>query len=252
MRRFKIEKADAFVEWLYKRRGIVTLLLLVLSAVTCVFFFGIQTGDSVRYLKLANNISQGLGFSAATSAPYYPEVFRTPLYPYLLALFIKLGVGVYVVAIIQVSLYFLAVLIVGKIALVITNDRLVALFATLIPVAYLPIVRWTVAIHTEVLCAFLFCSACLCFLYFLTAPTWKNTFALGLLLAGQFLTRPPYFALFPIVAITGALYHYRPGRLKYSITLIAMLSLTTLSWGWRNVTALSGAFQPFGVGSGMA
>ena len=251
MRRLEIEKADAFVEWLYKRRGIVTLLLLALSAGACIIFFDVQAGDSERYLRLANNISQGHGFSAGTSAPYYPEVFNMPLYPYFVAFWTKLGIGVYGIAVIQGGLYFLAVLLVGKIALVLTSDRLVALLSTLISVAYLPIVRWAVAIHTEVLCAFLFCSACLCLLYFLTAPTWKNTFALGLFLAGLFLTRPAYFALFPLVAITVALYHYRAGRLKYSIALIALLGLVTLSWGWRNVTALSGAFQPFGVGSGM-
>jgi 4-amino-4-deoxy-L-arabinose transferase-like glycosyltransferase len=252
MRRFEIEKADAFVEWLYRRRGIVALLLLALSVATCIIFFGAQTGDSARYLILANNISQGNGFSAGTSAPYYPEVFRPPLYPYFLAFSTKLGVGIYGVAVIQSGLYFLTVLLAGKIALALTHDRLVALSATLIPAAYLPIIRWTVAITTESICAFLFCSACLCYLYFLTAPAWKNTIALSLFLTGLFLTRPTYFVLFPIIAIIGALYHYRGGRLKYSIALIALLGLATLSWGWRNITALSGAFQPFGVGSGMA
>ena len=48
MRRFEIEKADAFVEWLYRRRGIVALLLLALSVATCIIFFGAQTGDSAR------------------------------------------------------------------------------------------------------------------------------------------------------------------------------------------------------------
>ena len=262
MKSFKIEMAEAFVEWLYKRRGIITLLLLALSGAACVIFFGVQTGDTARYLRLANNISRGVGFSAGTSAPYYPEVFRPPLYPYFLALLIKLGGGVYCVASIQVGLYFLAVLLAGKIALVITRDRLVALLATLIPAVYLPVIRWTVAITTESLCAFLFCATSLCFLYFLNAPTWKNTFALGLFLTGLFLTRQAYFVLFPIVAITGALYHSRAWRratvhpyeksYKYSVTLIALLCLTTLSWGWRNITALSGAFQPFGIGSGMA
>jgi 4-amino-4-deoxy-L-arabinose transferase-like glycosyltransferase len=252
MRLFEIEKVDAFVEWLYKRRGIVALLSLTLSGAACVIFFGVQTGDSARYLRLANNISRGVGFSAATSAPYYPEVFRPPLYPYFLALLIKLGAGVYHITAIQVGLYFLAVLFAGKIALVLTKDRMVALTATLIPAAYLPIIRWTAAITTESLCAFLFCSAGLCFLYFLTAPTWKNTFALGLFLTGLFLTRPAYFVLIPVVVITGALYHYRAGRLKHLITLTALLCLTTLSWGARNIMALSGAFQPFGIGSGMA
>ena len=52
----------------------------------CSHFFGLQMGDSGRYLTLAKNLAGGRGFSSASGPPYWPEVFRAPLHPYTRAL----------------------------------------------------------------------------------------------------------------------------------------------------------------------
>src|SRR5712692_4189553 len=41
--------------------------------------------DSAEYVAIAKNLESGHGFSASASAPYVPDVRRTPLYPAMLA-----------------------------------------------------------------------------------------------------------------------------------------------------------------------
>src|SRR3989344_7193059 len=42
-------------------------------------------GDSNGYLRIANNIAEGNGFSQLTEPPYFPDSMRVPVVPALLA-----------------------------------------------------------------------------------------------------------------------------------------------------------------------
>lgn len=66
------------------------------------------TGDAKGYMLLADNIRTQHMFSAATSSPFYPESFRTPVYPFFLALLFSLTGGWTTVLILQVLLMSIA------------------------------------------------------------------------------------------------------------------------------------------------
>src|SRR5689334_10230314 len=68
--------------------------LVFVTGLICLRVFGPYTGDSARYLALARNLAAGNGFSASASSPYYPEIFRAPLYPLFLSVLFRFNIGV--------------------------------------------------------------------------------------------------------------------------------------------------------------
>lgn len=85
-------------QFIARNPRVVSIALLSLvagigSAALLVWIASIQglnpvalTGDAKGYLLLADNIRTQQTFSVATSAPFYPESFRAPGYPFFLAL----------------------------------------------------------------------------------------------------------------------------------------------------------------------
>lgn len=245
------ERLRSECEWLYQYRIPIAMILLAVSSVTCAKVFGVYTGDSQRYLLLANNIAAGNGFSASPAQPYQPEVFRPPLYPYFLGLIFKLRLGIYGAAIAQLALYFVAVALAERICLIVTGDRLVALGALFLLSVYLPIVRWMVTITTESLCAVLFCLFCYSFLKIVERPGWLNVSVNALSLSGLALTRQAYVVLWPLAV--GLVYWLLRGKAgkRYLIVMALIPAIVVGAWSWRNLKAMPGAFQPLGIGSGM-
>jgi len=239
------------LEWLHQYRILIALILLVVSSVACAKVFGFYTGDSPRYLLLANNIAGGNGFSASPAPPYHPEVFRPPLYPHFLGLIFNLGLGIYGAALAQVALYFAAITLAEKICLAVTGNRLAALGALFLLSVYLPIIRWMVAITTESLCAILFCLFCYSFLKVIESPGWPNVLVNALSLSGLFLTRQPYLVLLPLAVCL--VYWLRRGKdgKSYLIVMALIPAIVAGAWSWRNLNVMPGVFQPLGIGSGM-
>ncbi|MEK6303087.1 MAG: glycosyltransferase family 39 protein [Acidobacteriota bacterium] len=234
--------------WFY----LLLAVLVFAAASVCLMLFGPLTGDSARYLRLAGNLASGQGFSAATEPPYYPEVFRAPLYPLFLSILLRFGLGILAIIILQVALYLSATIIAGKIALVLTGNRMVAAVSSLMLAGYLPLVHWVAAITTESLCTALFCLCCWLFLTFIKTPSWKRVVLLGLTLVALFLTRTTYIVVFPLVIGFSFLLFHKRKTIAYSAVLTLLICLPAGAWIFRNLAVIPGGSSPFGVGSGMA
>ncbi len=167
----------------------ILVLLLTTSAVGCLAFFGPYTGDSGRYLRLAANLADGNGLSAATQPPYDPEVFRPPMYPLFLAGLKGLGLDVYGIILVQVILYLVAINFAMRTTVAVTGNQLAAGLLGFLMAAHPALMRWTVSITTEVLCTTLFCLVAWCVAKDLRQPTWSNTIVLGICIVTLFLTR---------------------------------------------------------------
>jgi len=73
----------------------------------------LYTPDSLDYQRLAVNLIEGHGFSRDSSAPYQPDILRTPAYPALLAVLYLCGgaspaLGVFVGVLLSGASIFLA------------------------------------------------------------------------------------------------------------------------------------------------
>ena len=84
----------------HRRRGLaVFVLALACRLVVLVPAFGDESRvlvlpDSTEYVRLARNLNAGRGLSLDETAPYRPDVRRTPAYPLLLAAIFRLpGAG---------------------------------------------------------------------------------------------------------------------------------------------------------------
>ena len=81
----------------FKSRPLLTVWLFAIIFHALLFFVLIPSSlfisdstDGFQYTTLANNILEGHGFSLRIVAPYVPDTIRTPFYPLVLAVFIKL------------------------------------------------------------------------------------------------------------------------------------------------------------------
>jgi hypothetical protein len=229
----------------------LVLVLLVSSAAICLVLFGPYTGDSERYLILARNLSDGIGFSAASHPPYYPEMFRPPMYPLFLAGPIRLGLGIPGILAIQVVLYFVAILLTVQLTVTVTGSEVVAKCVGLLLACYLPLVHWIVSITTETLCVLFFCGCSAALIRHLQAPSWWNTTSLGVSVVGLFLTRVSYLALLPVV-VGLSLFRLRKRGLHYSVVLALITVVPIAGWITRNLTVMPGSFNPLGFNTGIA
>ncbi|HWP42163.1 MAG TPA: glycosyltransferase family 39 protein [Blastocatellia bacterium] len=231
---------------------LIMCVLLAVSAFISINLVGIYTGDSNRYLSLARNLAQGNGFSAAEQAPFYPEVFRAPLYPLFLSVLLRCGLGEMGTVIVQIVLYLLAAVISVKLALELTSQSFAAILVGIFLCGYAPLVRWAASITTESLCTVLFCITCYSFVSYIKRPTWWITSILGLGATGLFFTRTTYITV-AVLIIALSLYRlHNRATLRYSLALSLIIVLPVAGWVIRNMTIMPGSFHPFGIGTGMA
>jgi len=88
----------------------IIILLVLLRAGLLIYFVLIEGKyiypDSPMYLELANNLLKHQVFSMSTTEPFLPHVFRTPGYPFVLAILKFFGVGnPYAVVVVQELIY---------------------------------------------------------------------------------------------------------------------------------------------------
>ncbi|RMH55407.1 MAG: hypothetical protein D6679_11745 [Candidatus Hydrogenedentota bacterium] len=84
--------------FLSKRGVVVFLLLILLGTVLRVELIRmypqrIIRSDAEQYLRLAENLSRGYGYSLGAHFPFTPDVYRSPGYPLFLATVLRLGGG---------------------------------------------------------------------------------------------------------------------------------------------------------------
>jgi hypothetical protein len=235
--------------WKYQ---LLILGLVFVTGLICLRVFGPYTGDSTRYLALARNLAAGNGFSASAVAPYYPEIFRAPLYPLFLSVLFRFNIGVTGAILVQLVLYSLAILVIARVSLQVTGNQVAAFLLGILLSTYAPCVRWAASITTESLCALLFCSACFFLVRYLKAPSYKVAACLGLMVVGLFYTRATYFFIAPLVVIFCVAKFHSKASLRFALVPGLVMFLPIGAWVARNAAVIPGGFHPFGVGTGMA
>ncbi len=208
-----------------------------------------MTGDSARYLKLAQNLAAGNGFSAANVAPFDPEVFRPPGYPLFLALLVRLGLPLSGVAAVQVVLYAMALCLIGRLVYLSWGEPALWLFGFL-GVTYLPVVRWATSVTTESLVALLVAFLACSWSSALRSPTPWGMLPTAAILLTLVLTRSEYILLTPLVAL--APWCRRDGGAVWrGLIVVAAVTLGVAPWMIRNYRLTGVPSAALGVGSGM-
>jgi len=203
--------------------------------------------DPDHYGLLGQNIFAGNGLTFRPEDG--PTVFRGPLYPFVIALSLRLTGGWYPggVWLMQSLLHGLTCLLVFLMALKLWN-RQVALTAALVYVFY-PSLLWQVPrMWNEILLAFLVAALIYLGLNYLEKPSALTAAGIGAVLALLSLTKAiflPFLILFPaILLLTG------PSRSIRNTVLIAMAALLLIMpWTVRN-WRVSGRFIPVHVAMG--
>lgn len=201
------------------------------------FFFT----DSLGYQQLAENILNGNPYSLDGKDPFYPDVFRTPLLPLVIAL---CNANEKIFILLQVFLSVLTVIITYRFALRISGHKNIAFIAGLLIAIDVPSVVFSNMIMTETLYTLLLLAA----VYHLF--NWKEKSSRKyLLLSSVFfglaaLTRPigiflPLFAL-PL------LWQINKGNilslLKENILFLLPFGILTGSWIIRNYIVFGSFF----------
>ncbi|MEK7511115.1 MAG: glycosyltransferase family 39 protein [Patescibacteria group bacterium] len=203
------------------------------------------TGDAKGYLLLADNLRTQQVFSVATSAPFYPESFRAPGYPFFLAL-------LYTVTGSWLGTLFLQALLLSVapvlLYLLIRPYHERAAFWGSIVYALEPLrLFYSASLLSDALFAALLLAALLCLQR--ARGSWRYAGATGFILGISILVRP--IAVFlPFVFAGFALWSYRPllQGVKIAGIIVVIAVLTVLPWSLRNYE-LFGSFNVSSVGA---
>ncbi len=201
------------------------------------------TGDSRGYVQLAENLLQGRGFTVATTAPFYPESFRTPGYPFFLAALYNV-VGSWG-AVLFVQAVLLSILPVLLYMLFRRYHERAAFWGSLI-FAVEPIRLFYGA---SLLSDELFACVLLVSLIALQRKGWRSVLAAGVLLGVSMWIRPISLFL-PLVYAAWLLCTLRPYKqaLLQGLALCVAAYLVVLPWSLRN-HARFGSYNISSVGA---
>ncbi len=201
---------------------------------------GIQVApniDSALYLRLAENLAEGRGFVApdriALSVPEpgwerkpdAPTAIRTPAYPFVLSLFLRAGVSMRTLVLLQVLIHAataLAVYLFG-------GRSRSAFLAAVIVATWLPSVATAREVMTETLFAALVTGAFLLL--------WRHRLSTGAVLAAAVLLGSstlvrPISIFLPLIAAAWIALSGR--RIRLAVVLLLISSAPALVWMMRN------------------
>jgi len=186
--------------------------------------------DGIEYFRLAVNLADGKGLSLSLSEPFLPAAYRGPVYPTILALFIKLFGTYQYIFIFQAITNTLTILFVYKIIRRLTPDAnpKVTIFCLLL--FSLQLISYAPSLSTESLNAFLGVTV----FYLLLR---KDIFYAGLVFGLAVLCRPENLFILLLVAIC----IWKP---KQTLTLIASALLLVAPWMVRNYRAFGAVNDP--------
>ncbi|HVG32890.1 MAG TPA: glycosyltransferase family 39 protein [Pyrinomonadaceae bacterium] len=186
--------------------------------------------DGIEYFRLAVNLAAGKGLSLSLSEPFLPAAFRGPLYPAVLALFIKLF-GTYThIFIFQAITNTLTIFIVYKIIRRLVPDANPGITIFCLLLFSLQLISYAPSLSTEAVNAFLGVMA----FYLLLR---KDIFYAGLVFGLAVLCRPEnlFILLLVVVCIR---------KPRQALTLIASALLLVAPWMVRNYRALGAVNDP--------
>jgi 4-amino-4-deoxy-L-arabinose transferase-like glycosyltransferase len=234
-----------FAAALFALLAIETAAILALSAEGR---HSITSPDGVVYNRFATNLVDHGAFSAATSAPFEPSVYRTPGYPlFLAALRLIGGDSLLLVRVVQFLLLGLTAVLVYAAARRLF-DVATARVAGVLTVTYLPFL-WIARLHlTETVTSLLLTAIVV--LLLIGRRTWHFA-AIGALLGCAAMVRPLFaFAVVPI--LLGMLIWPQTGRreaAKHAAVVLAALCVLLVPWTIRNYN-VTDEFSPLGGGGG--
>src|SRR3989338_3403803 len=147
--------------------------------------------DAREYYQIGQNLAEHGQFSQSPSEPYAPDSFRTPVYPFLIALSLQIFNSFYPILILQALLAALTVLIVYRLSVRLLPGRWPFVPATLVALDPIGIV-YSNLLMTETLFLFLLTLALLIFTKSTLESRGDNRDLawVGILLGLATLTRP--------------------------------------------------------------
>lgn len=199
---FKLHKTEVIIFSLaFGLRFIYGLAVLM--------FFGehgfISHSDAFSfYLRGAQNLISQHIFSLNTNAPFMPDAYRTPLYTFLVALFLWLGLPLYSLIFTQNILAGFVAVFVYRISNLLFNNHSIGLWAAILtsiePLSW----HWNNLIMSDFLFMFFFIWAV--YQFFL-----KNYYWFAFLLGLATLTRPLSLYFFPLFIVAALIHQFKAG-----------------------------------------
>ncbi|HBW47625.1 TPA: hypothetical protein DEF17_06795 [bacterium] len=83
----------------------------------------IDSTDAEQYITLASNMISGRGYSLWHTAPFYPDVYRSPGYPLFLALLMKFGINQFGRILVQIGLELFSICLGAFAIFKVSNER---------------------------------------------------------------------------------------------------------------------------------
>lgn len=200
--------------------------------------FPVLGGDSGGYVKIAENLLNYGKFSLSSGEPFFPDSFRTPGYPFFLAVLLPI-IGKIGVIFLQILLSACTVVLVYKLA-----ARFIPKPAALIGAVLLAIDPYSMFLSSILLSEtlFTFFLVVSVYLLFFSTTSFRGQLAVsavsGVFLGLATLTRPigqfliPLFALFVILQL---FQRFRFRAVVVSGVFVLAGGLTLLPWIIRNV-----------------
>jgi 4-amino-4-deoxy-L-arabinose transferase-like glycosyltransferase len=230
-----IKELPSFVATLKNLRGIlVAVACLGLAANFLVFFFfhDFYTRDSDYYVVTARHLAQGLGFMDPSG---HPDMFRTPGYPLLIAVFLQMAQGIKRLIVFQHILQILIALATSAFAYVVSKSRRQALIAGVLLCLDLPSLAMANNVMTEILFTACF-TAGIWLLWTGAQPaknTWWRLFLAGQLFGWSTLVRPITVYFFVPITLY-LLLGIKRIQVRPALLFLTAFSCLPLAWMVRN------------------
>jgi len=197
---------------------------------------GIWAFDSYGYWYLGKNLSEHGVFSQHMNPPFYPDYFRTPLYPLFLALFQILNADNFILILVQVILSVLTCYFTFRISKEILQNERAGLIAALIMALDVPSIVLSDFVLTETLFSFLFIISCFLFLRFMKEKKLSSLVFSGIIFGLCMLCRP-IVAFLPLLFLFFIAFIHRKEIVKaiqHSAIFGMALLLVISPWVLRN------------------
>lgn len=207
----------------------------------------IAESDAHTYYRLAYSLLDGVGYRYSLDSP--PTARRTPGYPIFLAFMFKaFGRDFNAVRMAQIILDVISTYLVFVICMLLFQNRLAGILASLAYAVYLPAVISVTYIMTETLYTFLLLAFVATCLLAMKAQRYELFGVSGILFGIATLTRPVPLPL-PLVLLVIAMI-WKRSLWKGFLVLSVAFSLTMMPWAFRNKRDV-GKFVPAGTLTGM-
>ena len=208
-----------------------------LYAVAVQLFYGSQAffafSDSEMYIRIATNLIHHGVLSSAVQEPFFPDSYRTPLFPLFIAFFIWLKTPLLGIVFIQNVLSGVMAAVTYKIGKILFLSETVGIVAAFLLIFEPSFIYWNSLLMSETLFSFFLLMAFHCFII-------KRFHWFSVLIALATLTRPIGLYLFFIFAIAWLIWRLSAPRFlvefrwKTAVVSVSLFILILSPWMIRN------------------